>query len=195
MIRTVFKKCIIRGRFTHVAGIDSTDHMKFDSCTITDWRGGPKDSLSVWGGCAMDFGAGYPENHFYEFNYCNFEIHKSLVITTVEKDSVNSERIFNRCNWKFYVEDLIKIIPHYPDTPMKGFLGRFVNCTFISNVFNENAPSVVNERFYFLKWIHTLFPDSLNTFAPQNGLNGAKYCRVQNNTEWRYAYYFSLKDF
>src|SRR6185436_5459326 len=196
MIRTAFNNCIIRGRFTHVAGIDSTDRMKFNHCTITDWRRGPRDTLSAWGGYLVDFGAGPPDDHFYEFNYCNFEIHKTFAITTVENDSGNTERVFNHCNWKFYVDDLLKIIPPFPDTPTRGFLGRFMSCTFISNTFNETSPSRKDKRLYFIEIdLHENSTDSNNTFAPQNGLNGNKYCRVQNNPAWKYGYMLQLKDF
>jgi hypothetical protein len=196
MIHTDFNNCIIRGRFTHVAGIDSADRMKFNNCTITDWRKGTKDTLSTWGGYLIDFGTDAPDDHYYEFNNCTIEIHKSLAITTVENPEENSNRIFNRCNWKFYVNDIVKMIPHFPDTPMRGFIGRFVNCTFISNTFNETDPSQKNKRFYFIE----IDPnhnssDHNNTFAPQNGLNGNKFSRVQNNPAWVYGYSFQLKDF
>jgi hypothetical protein len=170
--------------------------MKFNSCTISDWRRGVKDSLSTWGGYLIDFGTPAPDDHFYEFNYCNFEIHKTLAITTVENKEENSNRIFNHCNWKFYVNDLVKMIPHFPDTPSRGFLGRYVNCTFISNTFNETSPSRKNKKFYFIEIDPNQNSSDLNnTFAPQNGLNGNKFCRVQNNPAWVYGYMFQLKDF
>ncbi|MEP7171316.1 MAG: hypothetical protein ABI855_18250, partial [Bacteroidota bacterium] len=196
MIRTVFNNCIIRGRLTHVAGTDSTDRMKFNNCTITDWRRGAKDTMSGWGGYLIDFGSPPPTDHFYEFNYCNFEIHKSFAITTVENETGNANRMFNHCNWKFYPDDLVKMIPRFPDNPMKGFLGRFLGCTFISNTFNEKSPSKTNKRFYFLEMdSKNNSSDGKNTFAPQNGLNGNKFSRVQNNPGWVYGYAFQLKDF
>ena len=196
MIRTVFNNCTIRGRLTHVAGIDSTDRMKFNNCTITDWRRSKKDSIAGWGQYLLDFGMPAPEDHFYEFNYCKFEIHKSYTITTVENKESNANRIFNNCTWLFYVNDLVKMIPHFPDTPSRGFIARFVNCTLNSNTFKENAPAKTNKKFYFIE----IDPadntsDHHNTFAPQDGLNNNKFSRVQNNSGWRWVYSFSLKDF
>ncbi|MEO5569286.1 MAG: glycosyl hydrolase family 28-related protein [Bacteroidia bacterium] len=194
MIHTVFNNCIIRGSFTHVAGVDSLDRMKFNNCTITDWSRG--DTLSSWGVYLIDFGWNPPEDNFYEFNFCKFEIHKSLAIYTVANKDGNGDRIFNHCNWKFYPDDLKKIIPHFPDSNGKGYIGRFLNCTFISNTFNEKSPTRKNTRWYFLEMDpYNNSSDHKNTFAPQNGLNRNKFSRVQNNPDWLYTYRFTLNDF
>jgi hypothetical protein len=196
MIHTVFNNCIIRGRMTHVAGTDSSDHMQFNKCTITDWRKGVRDKLSYWGGYLMDFGTPAPDDHFYEFNFCDFEIHKSLAITTVENKSGNANRVFNQCKWNFYVDDLLKIIPHFPDSPARGFIGRFVNCTLNSNTFNEMKPAKTNKRLYFIEVApDNNTTDKKNTFAPQDGMNNNKFSRIQNNPGWMWTYAFSLRNF
>jgi hypothetical protein len=195
MIHTEFNNCIIRGKFTHVTGIDSLDHMKFNKCVITDWNNDKK--ISGEEQYLMDFGSeGLQDNHFYEFNYCDFQIHKSLTIYTVEVTGSNSHRVFDHNKWTFYVNDLQKIIPHFPDTPGKGYLGRFVNCTIKSNTFNETAPTQIKKNLYFLEMdSSTNDSDCLNTFAPQNGKKQKLYSRVQNNPDWRYCYRFFLNDF
>ena len=195
MINTKFNNCTIRGPFTHVTGIDSLDHMQFNKCLITDWNNDKK----IWGEMRylMDFGSeGLQDNYFYEFNYCDFQVHKSLVIYTVEVNGSNSHRLFDHNKWTFYVNDLQKIIPHYPDTPGRGYLGRFVNCTLKSNTFNETAPTSVKKNLYFLEMDgETNDSDCLNTFAPQNGKKQKLFSRVQNNPDWRYCYRFFLNDF
>lgn len=189
MKNTSFNNCLIVGRMTHVAGTSTSDLIEFNQCVITDMYFGTPAIAP--GFHLLDFGTGPPDNHFYKFNLCNFNVHKSRLIWTEGASpalpsppgpySANG-RLFQSCKFRFFINDLAGVVPTPPGCAQNGwYIGKFRNCTLYGNVINEDAPLPAGPAptcgwKYWLGIMigsglqdYDCITDNQNTFLPQNG--------------------------
>jgi len=201
MINTVFDSCIIRGQFCHVAGTSPTDQIYFERCTITDFDGSFSNQISGWNRYLMNFGASPPDNHYYTFVVCTFDIHHSLLIYTIPSGGLShTERMYEGNKFIFHHSDMNSTVSYFGSTinnvPYPS-LGNFINSRFGGgNRFTETAPTSTppGSGLYWigisLSSCGTSYDNSsynLNDF-PQDGVGGNPYTRICFNSNWCGAY-------
>ena len=186
MITTKFTRCVIVGQVTHVAGISAADHILFKGCFFTDWFGSMSWPTSCWNRYMLDLGATGPDNTFFTFDHCRFDVYHSKIIslsgnypTYAQADRLFDSNVFN-LYWNYMWIPAGVVAAPTPINATNGNydLGQFSTSTLNSNIFFDQHPEIgKSPSWYWLgvrqsaaDLIYKNTSNGLNQFLP-NGLS------------------------
>ena len=211
-----FVYCTIRGSFVHVAGTSTWDRLTFYDCLITDFNASFSNPVSGWNKYLMDFGWAVPDDHYYQFQGCTFDIHHSKLIYTMPSSGApHSARYFEGNDFVFHYADMRSSVSYF-GTTIQGVgdnssglfqfpsLGNIINSYLVGNKFTETAPTPSLPTAYPWYWVgiclscgssndNTSYMTS-NSF-PQDGVGSNPWTRVCLNDSWPSSYWWTRGPF